>query len=421
MKNYNLIIGGVKIPISLEEITDDVPVVVTPPPTIPPVATQGNRVGVNTRPWFPMQLLPAGMPLRCYISSQYMWQPGGLFVQPMAQAYTETTHGFDDFFQRAKTQVRDVVACIHQTPEWYVKTGRNDGGNDYAPCKDGLNRALPAAYKDYAAFLFQVAARYGRVKHPDSVLRVDTTPQYVNQPLNVKRSGLDLLRFMEPWNEEKWWKAPGLEYIRPEEMAALMSACYDGHQGALGSGVGIKTADPSMVVLMPGLTDFDMNYVGKMHAWFVANRPDKRWPCDVLNFHHYSNLGNVAGKHPQTWVAEGGCTPALDKDFISLKDVMSFAKSVSLPVWITECGYDSQGPSQMHIQTDLGAALIATVSAYLAEGVERVFIYDVSDENPNGQPDRLFQHCGLFTSQQDGFKPKPLLAVVADYLKTLPV
>lgn len=42
-------------------------------------------------------------------------------------------------------------------------------------------------------------------------------------------------------------------YVSPAEMAAMLSAAYDGHEGRLGPGVGIRTADPTMKVVMGGM------------------------------------------------------------------------------------------------------------------------------------------------------------------------
>lgn len=401
----------------------DPPVIVEPPVVVyPPVTAKNKRVGVNCRPWNPFSIFPGIGLFRTYISSQYAWQPEGLFVQPMAQAYTNTTNGFDDYFQRAKDAGVDVLACIHQTPEWYIGTGRQDGGNDRPPTKLA-DRADPKGYKDYAGFLFQFAARYGRVKHPDSILRVDTHAQYPNQPKNVKRSGLGTLAYMEPWNEpSKWWLKPGPEYFTPEETAALMSACYDGHEGTLGAGVGIKTADPSMVVVMPGLTNFELPYFAAMGEWFKKNRKDGKWPCDVLSTHHYSSTGNLPEVHPPNWPESSGCGPEQDKDFLTVRKLKAFAKSLGLPLWITECGgYDTLAPSPLHIKssdpTAPGRAMVETCKAYFAEGVERVILYDGTNE-PGGGPG-LFQTSGLTENEANQYKPKPALKIVADYNATM--
>ena len=66
--------------------------------------------------------------------------------------------------------------------------------------------------------------------------------------------------------------------MSPVEQAALLSACYDGHEGTIGNRkdiVGIRTADPSMPVSMGGLagaTRLALDNVWIMREWFAANR-----------------------------------------------------------------------------------------------------------------------------------------------------
>jgi len=398
------------------------------PTPVPPAS--GIKVGVNSFPWFPLRLLQSiGMPFhRCYLSSGWIWQPGGLAVQPMHQAETAETHGIDEMLTRAKSMGIETLLCIHQTPEWFRNTGRQDGNNDLAPVKGGANRTDPASYADYARFLFQVAARYGAVAHSDSTLKVDTTPRWSGDVLNEKKTGLSLLKYMEPWNEpDKWWKKGTAEkdaYFEPEEAAALLSACYDGHEGKLGEHAGIKVADPAMCVVMPGITDFDVEYMQRMGAWFTANRKDKAWPCDVINVHHYSNLGNKSGQLPAQWVASGACLPKDDKGFGMLQGVIGIAKKHALPVWVTEFGADKKAPSMMHAKAAPGSTdeqfqaeiIIASIKAYEEAGVDACFIFNAPDEN-SGADGGQFETCGIFTSEASGYKPTMAATALAGYFK----
>ena len=412
------------IEIDIEATTDPI----TPPP--PPVDTTGFKVGCCSFPWFPQSRFhDIGLKWqRVYCSSGWIWRPDGIAVQPMHQAETEENHGLDDMLTKAKSFGINTLLCIHQTPEWFRPSGRDDGANDLKPIKPGTFKDSPASYKDYAAFLFQIAARYGRVKHPDNVLRVDTTARWSGDIKNVKKSGLDLLTFFEIWNEpDKFWKigTPEAEaYFLPEETAALMSAAYDGHEGRLGAGVGIKAADPSMLVVMPGLTDYDLDYVAKMETWFKANRTDKKWPCDILNFHHYSNRGNKKGQHPAQWVADGACLPVYDAEFDTVKTVVDYAADMGKKCWITEFGADKRSPSNM---TAKGVApetneafqsrvIIEAVKAYKSAGVDAVFVFNACDEN-SGTDGGQYESSGIFTSQADGYKPTPASEALKAYLK----
>lgn len=398
---------------------------VTPPvdPPPPPVQT-GFKVGSNGFPWSPMRLFTdAGLDwIRCYFASGWAWRPKGLHIQPMWQASTPEAWGMDEYLQKAKDAGKNVLWTNHQTPEWYRNTGRTDGNNDFAPIPAGTKRDDPKSFKDYASYLFQIAARYGSVKYPDSVLQVDPESRW-NGDLTEKKSGLNLLKYMECFNEEKWWLKGTEGYIEPETMAAMMSACYDGHENTLGENVGIKTADSSIIVVMPGLTDFDMNYILAMEIWFKTNRKDKKWGCDIANLHHYSNTGNKKGEHPAQWVASGGCPPIEDKNFDSVKTFVDYFSGKGLKLWITEFGYDTKAPSQMHIvgrngKSDEQAqslALIETVKKYKEYGVDAVFIFNIHDDlgaADGGQ----FETSGIYSSQATGFKPKPAVSALKAYL-----
>ena len=421
-----------KIKIPAQEIEFEIeaetggPVIVTPPD---PAPSTGFKVGVNYFPWTPMSLLKSiGMQCaRVYCSSGWIWRPGGIAVQPMYRAETQEAHGLDEMLTKAKSNGVNVLLCIHQTAEFFRPTGRDDGANDFAPVKAGANRSDPASYRDYAALMFQLAARYGRVKHPDSALRVDTTPRWSGDILNEKKSGLDLLQVVEPWNEpDKFWLKGTDAYFLPEETAAMMSACYDGHEGALGAGVGIIAADPSMQVVMPALTDFDKVYFDAMGAWFAENRKDKKWPCSILSLHHYSNWGNKKDQIPAQWVDNGACLPKDDNNFDTIKEFMSRAKALGKPLIVSEFGADTKQPSMMFakpngartsegVQADI---IIETIKAYKEVGVDAVYIFTGPDDYGSADGGQ-FETCGLWTNETTGYKPKVSAGAVKDYIASI--
>ena len=422
----------VTIPAQTFEIDVEIGGVTPPPvdPPQPPVQT-GFKMGSNGFPWSPMRLFTdAGLDwIRCYFASGWAWRPKGLHIQPLYQASTPEAWGMDDYLQKAKDAGKNVLWTNHQTPEWYRNTGRTDGNNDFAPIPAGAKRDDPKSFKDYASYLFQIAARYGSVKYPDSVLQVDPESRW-NGDLTEKKSGLNLLKYMECWNERKVWKKGTPEhdaFIEPETLAAMMSACYDGHCGTMGPGVGIKTADPSMVVVMPGLEDFDFECVDLMDKWFLKYRADKKWPCNIAQLHHYSNIGSEKRKFFPTWKDNGGCYPSEDKNFDSVKDMVAFFKARGIPLWMGEFGYDTKAPSQMRIvgkngKTDeqaQGEALVETFKAYKGYDVDGAFLFNIHDDlgaADGGQ----FETCGIYSSQATGFKPKPAAQMILDYAKGAP-
>lgn len=408
-----------------------------PPPPPPPPGPSADKYtgaalyfGTNSFPWIP----PASLELpwmRTYFSSGWAWRPDGIYPEPLWQAGTPVAPGLDTYLRNMKSAGQRVILCVNQTPEWYRPTGRADNNNDFPPIKPGLSRVDPKNYKDFAEFLWQLSARYGRKVWPVSDLRLAKGPvfgsDWVPENLNPPLSGADLLTHIEGGNEwEKWWKrgspTEGEQYMEPEEVAALMSACYDGHEGRLGPKVGVKSADPTMKFVMPGLTGFDVPYVMRMDAWFKANRTDKSWPCDALNFHHYSNRLNRAGVWPPTWDNGGGINPEADQDFATVATLVKFAHDRGKLIYVTEFGYDTRRPATdggiwwAYPQTVPGKSAeqtqadwnLRTFLEYIRFGVDMTAVFNGCDEH-NAETGNLYASSGLLygSGAPIPFAPKP--------------
>lgn len=400
-------IGAVTVP-----PTDTVP----KPPVVPhPAGIEGW--GANTFPWVPLNRLAIFSTLRCYISSGWIWRPAGLFVQPMFQAETAQAHGLDDYFQAAKARGIDILPCINQTPEWYRSTSNGTGANDFPPIKSGLSRTDPKSYADYAQFWFQFVCRYGAVKHPDSELKVDITPRWPGDIANVKKSGLGLIKAVEIGNEvDRWWDKGTEKYVTPQEHAAILIAVIDA----------IRKADPNMIIVMAGLTGFDLPYLQAMDATFKA--AGKPWP-DVVNVHHYSHEGNRLGKWPPTWWNSGATMPEKDDDFAGIISILAFAQGINRPVWVTEFGADSKPESWMHVngsnfgmsdEEAQGAIITRTFRQYQQMGVARSYVFTAVDE-PGSANGGLWQNCGLLTNEASGYKPKPAMLTIQKMMEELKI
>ncbi len=375
-----------------------------PPVVVPPA--ENLFVGINTHPWVPLEKLTMFSSVRCYIASGWIWRPNGLFVQPMYQAETEYAHGLDDYFQRAKSLGIDVLPCINQSPDWLNGYTQGIGSNDYPPIKKGLDRTKAENWKDYADFWYQFCARYGSTKHPDSDLRIDETPRWSGDIKNVKKSGLGLIKAVEIGNEyDRWWSIGTDQYLKPEEHAAMLAACY----------AACKKADPNITVVMAGITGFDLKYLQAMKAAFSAM--GLKFQSDAINVHHYSSRFNESGKWPPTWKNSSACLPADDKDFPTIYQVIEFGKLMGLQTWVTEFGADTKPPSWMHItlpgMTDeeaQGHLLVDTYKAYKAAGVERCYAFMAADEPGNNGG--LWQTCGILRNKESGYAEKPSYQMV---------
>lgn len=409
-------------------------------PTPPVAGDLGNFVGSNCFTWTPQNDLPLH---RIYLRWEFVATERGLFVEPIFKSRTADGKGLDTYIADISAKGGTAVLCVNQTPDWFwggSASGLGDGflaagekertgayksyprrstapmagkSPDHPPVLDGKSRTDPKSYARFASDLGELAKRYGSKKH--AFCRVDGRSRWTNDPPNIAKSGLGYNVVVEVWNEpDKWWhkgNGSGI-YMEAEEYAAMLSACYDS----------IKAADPTMPVAMGGLTNFDLNYLRAMGAWFAVNRPDGNFAADIVNVHHYSHYGNRQGVHPPTWFDGGACPPELDQDFSGIFKIMDFAKPLGLPVWASEFGTDTRPPSWMYAAPTGGKNseqlqaewAVRSYLEYTKAGVSAAFIFNGNDEvsAPNGG---LYASSGLLYGEgQPGlvFAPKPAFAFV---------
>ncbi|MEO7091806.1 MAG: hypothetical protein ABI175_01065, partial [Polyangiales bacterium] len=252
----------------------------------------------------------------------------------------------------------------------------------------GKTATDPAAYVAHADFLYQYAARYGRTKVDDKLLKLAADQK--------RLTGLGTLSYLEDFNEQDAsWILPGGRLVfNADEYAAMASADYDGDQGKLGKTVGVKNADPTMKMVMGGLAGqgktivewekFIESYLDGIRTWSTAHRGGS-FPADVINLHYYS-FGPDGFGVPSPRPAVG---PEEDK----VRETMAMLKKYrdeKLPgkeLWITEFGYDTDGSSnlrapaigknsQMIVQ---GQWLVRYYLALLGAGFDRAFMFILDD------------------------------------------
>jgi len=394
-----------------------------PPPVTPPATGARSAIGTNGFHWVRPDLIA---PFSLYrIFSMWEWfeaEEGRFRFEPTSRG----NGNYDTFLSDLKRRGIRPVLTLNTCPEW-MRAQYPDASKalEYRPVKKGLDPAKPESYREFSRACFQVTARYGGKTWPASALLIDTVSQWGGGwPANTKRSGLGLLYAIEIWNEpDKWWVKNTPAYFEPEQYAAMLSAAYDGHEGRLGPGYGVKTADPNMVVVMGGLTNFDTTYLQRMFAWCYANRKDHRFPADVVNVHHYCNendglfQGFTKGVAPET----AGVYEKLTA-FKRLSDALCLRQNkTALPVWWTEFGYDTNKSSPQRVEaydiftTDQaqGIWLVRSYLEGLRAGYQEMCVYNLIDErNPAGG---LFQSSGLATGEPDGMKPKASWNLVAEF------
>lgn len=247
-----------------------------------------------------------------------------------------STFNTDQFYEAAAKASLDVHQVIQGRP--YFLTNGNASRAQWKPVTDDQIYNLsaivdPFSYAGIAGHAFQVAARYGSVPVPPSALQLG--------PKQPALSGLGLLKHIEILNEPDGWWAGREHFMKPFEIAAMLSAAYDGHEGRMEplgpGGVGIKKADPSMQVVMPGVTGTsrrNLDLVRMIQLWGQFARTDGKFPADVLNFHGYSTdlTANKVDMTPeQAHMLEG------------LQELVAWRNThePTMEVWLTEFGWDT--------------------------------------------------------------------------------
>jgi endoglucanase len=319
---------------------------------------------------------------------------------------------YDAMYERLKQEGIEVLACLKTQPGWMAATWPADQRDaENVPVIYGRDFAAPNSYLEQAKLGFQFAARYGSNANVDrNLLKVDTSPpRWTNDPVNQVKVGLNLIKYIECDNErDKWWKGRK-GYQTAGEYAANLSAFYDGNKNTMGPGVGVKNADPNMVVVMGGLASPNPDYVKGMVEWcrqYRGYRADGSvnlcW--DVINYHHYANdAGSSQAGNPTRGAApEVSDAGQVAQSFLA----MSHQYANDMPVWITEAGFDQNQGSPLKaiaigsrtVEQTQADWILRTSLAYARWGIERVFLYWLYDSDPSNPIQ--FSSMGLINSDR---------------------
>ena len=348
-----------------------------------------QKIGVNAFHWNNQQHLSPYSFIRLYTS--WAWIERGEGKYRFEPAYGASAM-YDTWLSQQQQAGREVCYVMNISPAWITGDVA-----EYAERKEWLpsrfDGTLPEHYREFSNACFQVAARYGRQQHPDNALQIDPSEDWTNQGVNQKRSGLGLLKHIEIWNEpDKWWLRGGNNargYITPVQYGCMLYAAY----------TEIKRADPSMNVVMAGLTNFDMDYFTQLVSFCKSKFGI--FPADVVSFHHYCN---ATGGVEQGFTV--GVSPHEDTLYEKLTGVVKEVKrqcGANMPVWYTEFGWDTvKGGYQSvpdnekyNAETIQGAWLVAAYCDALRAGVDRIAAYWLADENT---ATGMFASCGVVNS-----------------------
>jgi hypothetical protein len=266
---------------------------------------------------------------------------------------------FDAYYNNLHRLGLEVTPAVWRTPSWLMGTGAEPEMKPFplgAGAVETRDPLEPASYLEHADHLFQYLARYGALPVADGQLKLRA-----GQP---RRTGLGSLRFLENWNEQdKWWKGRAANFS-PFEYAAMTSADWDGHRGALGANAGMANADPSAALVMGGLAVADADYLRAMRLWFDFRRGGDN-PLAALNLHHYCNDAGGQGGTATT-----GISPEADglrERFAALVDHRNRYWPDS-ELWVTEFGWDVDARSPQRAPSIAGMTAEETQARWIVRG-----------------------------------------------------
>jgi len=368
-----------------------------------------------------MERLKSFSSIRHYMDWEKLEDKQGVY------SFNPTTRGgwnYDAIYARAKMEDIFMLSCLKNTPDWlYNSYPKRQRGVDNVAITYGSNREDPKSYVVQAKAIFQFVARYGSNKSIDTTLIVlNKKPRWTGDIVNSTKVGLGLIKYVECNNEpDKWWAGKKAQQTG-KEYAANLSAFYDGDKGKLGKGVGVKTADTSVKVVLGGLARPDVNYIKEIVEWCKEHRGYKKDGSvdlcfDVINYHLYSN--DNTGWFAKFKSNKRGVAPEISNMGDIADSFVSYAAELgkNIEVWTTETGYDlNQHSIQRAIPIEEKSALLTqadwilrTSLMYARHGVDRVFFYLAYDiAAPGTDSETPFGTSGLLN--QDSRRP------AADYL-----
>ncbi|MGB0930759.1 MAG: fibronectin type III domain-containing protein, partial [Chitinophagales bacterium] len=312
--------------------------------------------------------------------------------------YVTSNWNFDRFYENIQNMGLLNTPSMTGTAHWL-----NPPFNEVLarPHHVGDDAEDPFSYIEHADHLYQYVARYGSNAVSSSSLKLRA-----DQPVE---SGLNTIQYFENWNEpDAFWKDENV-YFTPFEYAAMSSADYDGHQGAMGSTVGVKNADPSAKMAMAGITNLNLEYLKSIKLWSDQYRGGSV-PFDVINLHHYSNDAGL-----QHAGANNGISPEEDRLKEKLEAFVEY-RNYYMPgkeIWLSEFGYDTNPTSAQRApqiagydnEEVQGQWLIRSYLAIAAAGIDKAQMFMLRDVN--AADNTIFQSSGLTESPSNDWAAKP--------------
>ena len=333
-----------------------------------------QKIGMNGHIDVPQDILEAGSVVREY--HNFGWS-----ITDNKQMFFQrfSWWDFDNYYKTLSDKGITILPCIQMGEQAVFNRNRNE-----KPVIKGDDTTDPYSYKIHSNYLFNYAARYGSTVVDESRLNLD--------PNDTVKTGLGYIKYYEDWNEpDKTWQGPDAQF-NSTELAAMLSADYDGHEGKLGNNYGIKQADPNSKLVMGGMAGGStmVTWLNEMKAWALINRTDKKLPLDVINYHQYAGIHSPENS---TFVEDA-------KKIINWRDTNAQDKEI----WITEFGWDTNLGSTKHAAPSEDAQRDWIIREYLIGdriGLDRMTVYDALNDGPANDTTQ-YSTSGLATKVSEG-------------------
>jgi len=279
--------------------------------------------------------------MRYYMAAAYLQYANGSLKHPSGTASdVEYLNGV-----RLKNSGSNVHFCFGSLVDSSMVSASNNSGGDWADQKP-----IPSAYANENTWQrFNYATQTVDTGIGTGIL---TMNEIADDPSSYDRAAWSLRKYaiggrqylnltaIEPDNEKDGpFKKAG--YFYPYQIAAAMSAYYDGHGGQItynGDSVGVWGTGVKLI--FPALSYINSDYIESILHWWKYNRPVGFKPCpvDIFNVHSYPSTLEVQ------WTGQGHAVNPENTIYNLEKKLdtsLYYATLMDAGLYNTELGFDA--------------------------------------------------------------------------------
>ncbi|MCE7863082.1 MAG: hypothetical protein DYG99_06010 [Bacteroidetes bacterium CHB5] len=367
--------------------------------------------------WPPENLLPASKIRRHYVALEYLSPVENIFWfnrSPIGWGWEESLRDYSN------QHISNIITLVGGFP-WQSMDGKI---GSRMPIHKEANPNDSKSYYSLGRLCYNLAARWGNNKK--AVINPNELANFSNRNHNwasdavpllkpggetFTESGLGLVDYIEVLNEwDNTWSGSSVTFT-PDSYAVCLKVCYDA----------IKAADPTMGILMGGLSRMDIHLIQQViKAWEIRYG---QFPDDIIiNYHRYLHNGLSGGKRTKGTLPESRPFGILDQ----IHDMDTLGRD-----WvITEFGWDSDstslqrtpilfesdGKTKMSAEKSKGTLLVRSALLYATtDRCKMAVFYHIRNENNEGKG-YLYASSGIFSRSGPSYNPTEAFWPVKEFL-----